>query len=81
MSFEQSGARLSSLRGVGVGCNAFAVESFLDEIAKAQHKDPLEFRLALSEGDSLTTSLRNEEVNGPKNLITSTSHWVGLPFW
>ena len=34
---EKSGARLSSLRGVGVGCNAFAVESFLDEIAKAQH--------------------------------------------
>jgi isoquinoline 1-oxidoreductase beta subunit len=47
---EARGARIHSLRGVGVGCNAFAIESFLDEIAKAQRKDPLDFRLALTEG-------------------------------
>ena len=32
---EARGARIHSLRGVGVGCNAFAIESFLDEIAVA----------------------------------------------
>src|SRR5262249_62368835 len=47
---EAHGARIHSLRGVGVGCNAFAIESFLDEIAKAQRKDPLKFRLGLTEG-------------------------------
>ena len=47
---EALGARIHSLRGVGVGCNAFAVESFLDEIATSQRKDPLEFRLGLTEG-------------------------------
>jgi isoquinoline 1-oxidoreductase beta subunit len=47
---EARGARIHSLRGVGVGCNAFAIESFLDEIAKSQRKDPLEFRLGLAEG-------------------------------
>jgi isoquinoline 1-oxidoreductase beta subunit len=47
---EARGARIHSLRGVGVGCNAFAIESFLDEIAKAQRRDPLEFRMALTEG-------------------------------
>jgi isoquinoline 1-oxidoreductase beta subunit len=47
---EARGARIHSLRGVGVGCNAFACESFLDEIAKAQRRDPIEFRLALSDG-------------------------------
>jgi isoquinoline 1-oxidoreductase beta subunit len=47
---EARGARIHSLRGVGVGCNAFACESFLDEIAKARRRDPIEFRLALSEG-------------------------------
>ena len=43
-------ARLSTLRGVGVGHNAFAIESFVDEIAKELGKDPLAFRLEISEG-------------------------------
>ena len=54
---EARGARIHSLRGVGVGCNAFACESFLDEIAKTQGKDPLEFRLKLSEGEPRAQTL------------------------
>jgi isoquinoline 1-oxidoreductase beta subunit len=54
---EARGTRLAPWRGVGVGHNAFAVESFLDEIAKAFGKDPLAFRLDLSEGQPRVQTL------------------------
>ncbi len=54
---EVRGTRLSSQRGVGVYYNAFAVESFLDEMAKALGKDTLEFRLELSEGQPRVQAL------------------------
>ena len=47
---ESRGARLSPWRGVGNGHNAFAAESFIDEIAKDQGKDPIALRLELAEG-------------------------------
>src|SRR6202035_1958138 len=54
---EAGGARLSSVRGVGVYYNAFAVESFLDEMAKALGQDPIAFRLGLSEGQPRVQNL------------------------
>jgi len=47
---EPGGTRLAPWRGVGNGHNAFAAECFLDEIAKELSKDPIAFRLELSEG-------------------------------
>ena len=43
-------ARLSPWRGVGNGHNAFAVESFLDEVAKDLGKGPIAFRLEIAAG-------------------------------
>jgi isoquinoline 1-oxidoreductase subunit beta len=43
------GARLSSVRGVGSFSNSFAIESFLDEIAKELGKDPIESRIGIAE--------------------------------
>src|SRR5439155_242656 len=43
-------ARLAPWRGVGNGHNAFAAECFIDEMTKELGKDPIAFRLELSEG-------------------------------
>ena len=37
--------RTSSLRGLGAYANIFAIESFMDELARAADVDPVEFRL------------------------------------
>lgn len=44
---QEDGVRLSSMRGVGNPPNAFATESFMDEIARKLNKDPFEFRMEL----------------------------------
>jgi isoquinoline 1-oxidoreductase beta subunit len=46
---QTTGVRLSPLRGVGGTPNKFAQESFVDEIARAERRDALAFRLALLE--------------------------------
>ena len=44
------GIRTKHWRAVGHGPNKFAIESFIDEIAADQKKDPLQFRLQLMKG-------------------------------
>src|SRR5262245_36445393 len=44
-------ARLAPWRGVGNGHNAFAAECFIGEMAKELRKDPIAFRLELSDGE------------------------------
>jgi CO/xanthine dehydrogenase Mo-binding subunit len=43
---EQAPARVSALRGLGAQMNVFAIECFMDELARAAGTDPLAFRLA-----------------------------------
>jgi isoquinoline 1-oxidoreductase beta subunit len=44
---EKRGIAVAAWRGIGAGYNKFVIESFIDEIAAAQNKDPVAFRLAL----------------------------------
>jgi nicotinate dehydrogenase subunit B len=43
---ERMPIRVSALRALGAHMNVFAVESFMDELALAAGRDPVEFRLA-----------------------------------
>jgi isoquinoline 1-oxidoreductase subunit beta len=46
---EPERTRVAAWRGIGSGYTKFAVESMLDEIAHLNKKDPLEFRLSLTD--------------------------------
>jgi hypothetical protein len=42
---EPAPVRVSALRGLGAQMNVFAIESFMDELAKSAGADPVAFRL------------------------------------
>jgi isoquinoline 1-oxidoreductase beta subunit len=44
---QAAGLRVGALRSIGAGANAFFVECFIDEMAQAAGKDPLQFRREL----------------------------------
>jgi isoquinoline 1-oxidoreductase beta subunit len=44
---EDRGIAVAAWRGIGAGYNKFVIESFIDEIAAAQNKEPVQFRLDL----------------------------------
>lgn len=44
---ENRGIAVAAWRGIGAGYNKFVIECFIDELAAAQNKDPVQFRLDL----------------------------------
>ncbi|MEC7760598.1 MAG: molybdopterin cofactor-binding domain-containing protein [Pseudomonadota bacterium] len=44
---DMPGLRTSALRGLGTHANVFALESFIDQLARAAEADPLAYRLSL----------------------------------
>jgi CO/xanthine dehydrogenase Mo-binding subunit len=57
--------RPSAMRGLGAPANAFAIESFVDELAAAAHADPVEFRLRhLTDPRAVAVVKRVAEISG-----------------
>jgi len=65
---EQAPLRASALRSLGAHLNVFAIESFMDELAKAASADPVAFRLA---------HLADERARAVVQLCAERFGWAG----
>jgi isoquinoline 1-oxidoreductase beta subunit len=71
--------RLGFWRGIEISSNVFAVESFVDELAHAARRDPLEFRLSMF-GDGVlstrvTTPFSLARLRSAFELAAAKSDW------
>ena len=71
----------SALRTVSNSYNMFVVESFLDEVAHALGRDPLEFRLAMLTGEGSSRGIPNTGyAPGTSSDYYMDRLWISLPW-
>ena len=71
----------SALRTVSNSYNMFVVESFMDEVAHALDRDPLEFRLALLNGKGSSRGIPNAGyAPGTPSDYYMDRLWISLPW-
>jgi isoquinoline 1-oxidoreductase beta subunit len=71
------GVPTGALRAPGSNGIAFAMQSFIDELAHAAGKDPLQFRLALLAAGQAGDGLNAERMRGVLELVAEKSGWAG----
>ncbi len=67
-----------SFRSLGAAPNVFAIESFIDELAYACGRDPIEFRLALSDDPRLRRVLETVRTMSPWHQPRQEWHGLGV---
>jgi isoquinoline 1-oxidoreductase len=71
----------SALRTVSNSYNMFVVESFLDEVAHALRRDPLEFRLSMLSGKGSSRGIPNAGYPpGTRSDYYMDQLWISLPW-
>lgn len=65
------GIRTKHWRGVGHGPNKFAIETFIDQIARSQNKDPFLYRREMMQG--------NERARNVLDRVAELSNWDPIP--
>jgi CO/xanthine dehydrogenase Mo-binding subunit len=77
--------RTSAMRGLGAYCNVFAIESFMDELARAAKVDPVAFRLRHLEDpraiDVVKLAAEKFGWDGYKNLASYCALVPASPSW
>ncbi|HTL04192.1 MAG TPA: molybdopterin cofactor-binding domain-containing protein [Gemmatimonadales bacterium] len=73
------GVPTGALRAPGSNGIAYALQSFLDELAVAAGKDPLQFRLELLAGAPAGEGVNPERMRGVLELVAEKSGWANRP--
>ncbi len=75
-SVQNLGIRTGSMRAPGSNALAFVMQSFIDELAHAAGKDPVEFRLALLNAATAAPGTMNpDRMKGVLQLVAEKSNW------
>jgi isoquinoline 1-oxidoreductase beta subunit len=75
-SVMPSGVPTGALRAPGSNALAFVIQSFIDELAQAAGRDPLEVRLELLAGAQAETSFVPDRMRGVLELVAERSGWA-----
>jgi isoquinoline 1-oxidoreductase subunit beta len=69
------GIRTGALRAPSSNAFAFVIQSFIDELAHAAGKDPVEFRLALLDAGGTGPGMNADRMKGVMKLVAEKSEW------
>ena len=75
-SVQNLGIRTGSMRAPGSNALAFVMQSFIDELAHAAGKDPVEFRMALlNAAPAVPGSMNPDRMKSALQLVAEKSNW------
>jgi len=69
------GLKTGALRAPGSNAHAFVIQSFIDELAHAAGKDPIEFRMELLGNEPIREGYNAARMKGVLQLVAEKSGW------